>query len=102
LAGHEVDADAGWRRGTEIGFFPGCCYETALRFCRAHPEEHGLVVALGQVDGCDHVWVELPGDVVFDGTFQRFYAREAYYAITRATVRERLPAGQVEGAEGQG
>jgi hypothetical protein len=34
--------------------------------------------------GQRHAWVELPGDVVFDGVLQRFYKKLAYYDIELA------------------
>jgi hypothetical protein len=98
LAAHEVDVRPTLRQGTEPDrISPGGCYARALQFCRGRLDEPGLVVAAGLVDTvpgsrCGHVWCELPGGVVFDGTFQRFYDQQGYYRVTRAAVRVRLPA----------
>lgn len=32
----------------------------------------------------EHAWVELPGDIVFDGVLQKFYQKGAYYKYYKA------------------
>jgi hypothetical protein len=45
---------------------------------------HGTVVSPEQPRPMGHAWVELPGDVVFDGVTQGFYTRDSYYRLTAA------------------
>jgi hypothetical protein len=34
----------------------------------------------------DHAWVELPGNVVFDGVVQTFFTQASYHAVMSAIV----------------
>ena len=43
-------------------------------------------IADGDGAGIAHSWLELPGDVVFDGVTQRFYRQTAYYERRGAEV----------------
>ena len=57
-----------------------------------HPDIDGLLLVHGVVSHApyflpfDHAWVELPGDVVFDGVVQRFFTRGSYYAAMSAVI----------------
>jgi hypothetical protein len=61
--------------------------------------DDGAVLVHGTVESedapgwrIDHAWVELPGGVVFDGVFQRFYDRASYYAARGVRCRLRMDA----------
>jgi hypothetical protein len=45
---------------------------------------HGVVSHAPLFVPLDHSWVELPGDVVFDGVVQAFFTRDSYYAVMAA------------------
>ena len=45
---------------------------------------HGVVSHPPLFVPIDHAWVELPGDIVFDGVLQTFFTRASYYAIMAA------------------
>lgn len=65
--------------------YQGQCFWQAYIYAQMHYPRHGFLyaygeAALGALFGVGlHAWVELPGEVVFDGTLQRFYRRPAYY-----------------------
>src|SRR5690349_15123598 len=45
---------------------------------------HGVVSHPPLFVPLDHAWVELPGDIVFDGVLQTFFTRASYYDIMAA------------------
>ena len=55
---------------------------------------HGVVSHPPHFVPLDHAWVELPGNVVFDGVVQAFFVRESYYAVMAA-----VPLDRYTGAE---
>lgn len=96
-----------WRRGLRPRRHWRQCYERALRFMRraGTPDEATLVHGLyhvsgagamqlpdgrvvepprGSLTGFGHAWVELPGDMVFDGVRQAFYDLDGYYTVLAA------------------
>jgi hypothetical protein len=89
LRPHEVEVPPAWRALTEPGrTYPGECFERSSTFITelslaladAVPARGSLWLMHGAYHiGQPHGWCELPDDVVFDGIFQQFYARQAYY-----------------------
>jgi hypothetical protein len=72
-----------WTRGFLFGhLWRGQCYERAFKYLLDHDIE-GMMLVHGTRYGIPHAWVELPGDVVFDGTVSRFFDRESYYQVQR-------------------
>jgi hypothetical protein len=63
-----------------------------------HPEIRGLRLIHGVVSHAphfvplDHAWVELPGDVVFDGVVQTFFTRSSYYSVMAAAALDAYSA----------
>ena len=47
---------------------------------------HGVVSHSPHLVPFDHAWVELPGDVVFDGVVQTFFTHESYYSVMAAVA----------------
>jgi hypothetical protein len=78
--------------------FQGECFWRAYLYCQMHYPVPGIWYvygesSLGAAVGIGlHAWVELPGDVVFDGTLQRFYCRAAYYERLHARAYYRFTA----------
>lgn len=76
----EVDVDKSWKRGVREKPCPRQCWERAWKYLSAHPEIPEAMLVHGKWHTLfDHAWVELPGDIVFDGVMQRFYGKEDYY-----------------------
>ena len=66
--------------------FPKDCFYRSWRYVLDHdaPEArlvHGTYAPdlLSGTPGVNHAWVELPGGIVFDGVYQRFFVGAAYY-----------------------
>jgi hypothetical protein len=63
----------------------GDCYRQAFHFVvDVAPEGsflvHGHIREGGpSAEHVAHAWVELPGDIIYDGVLQRFYRRKGYY-----------------------
>jgi hypothetical protein len=95
LAFAEVDPPKGYETGKRKRIQFKECYPTALNYVLYLPEEnrstvtlvHGFCVKHGAPYG--HAWVELPGEVVFDGVMQRFYDKAGYYQAKRCTDTHR-------------
>jgi len=72
--------------------YPQQCYVKTLKYVVDHPEIHGMRLIHGVVSHAphripfEHAWVELPGDVVFDGVVQAFFTRVSYYAVMAAVA----------------
>jgi hypothetical protein len=70
--------------------YPQQCYARTVKYVFDHPEIDGLRLVHGVISHAphfvplDHAWVELPGEVVFDGVVQAFFTRESYYAVMAA------------------
>ena len=82
LAEFEVEpSDWAWTGGADFdAIFPHECYKQALIYSLSSTRHgHTLVHGTTSLDLGGHAWVELPGEFVFDGVFQRFYRRDAYY-----------------------
>jgi hypothetical protein len=86
-----VTVEPGWARGTRPRRrYPQQCYAKTARYVLDHAEIKGMRLIHGVVSHpplfvpVDHAWVELPGDIVFDGVLQTFFTRASYYAIMAA------------------
>jgi len=86
-----ADVEAGWADRTwPRRRYPQQCYPRTVKYVVDHPDIEGLRLVHGVVSHAprfvplDHAWVELPGDVVFDGVVQAFFTRESYYAVMAA------------------
>lgn len=44
-------------------------------------------------NGGGHAWVELPGEVIFDGVYQRFCAKRSYYRVQKARAYQKFRPG---------
>ncbi len=86
-----VTVEPGWERGTRRRRrYPQQCYAKTSRYVLDHAEIAGMRLIHGVVSHpplsvpLEHAWVELPGDIVFDGVLQTFFTRASYYAIMAA------------------
>jgi hypothetical protein len=72
--------------------YPQQCYPRTAKYVVDHPEIEGLQLVHGVVSHTphfvplDHAWVELPGEVVFDGVVQTFFTRPSYYVVMAAVA----------------
>lgn len=63
------------------------CYIKAFQYVlnRSHIEGIKLVHGLYKPSFVDihsgHAWIELPGEIIFDGVLQRFYEKKGYYTF---------------------
>jgi hypothetical protein len=87
----QVSVDAAWARRTwPRRRYPQQCYAKTVKYVVDHPEItemrliHGVVSHAPHFLPFDHAWVELPGDVVFDGVVQTFFTRVSYYRVMAA------------------
>jgi hypothetical protein len=75
-----------YRRNKPQRLYPQRCFEKAWKYIVL--EDHGeavLVHGLYQ-GGFDHAWVEIPGDIVFDPNFSRFYPKMEYLHRYKASA----------------
>ena len=89
----QVRVEAGWARRTwPRRRYPQQCYAKTVKYVVDHPEIigmrliHGVVSHAPHLVPFDHAWVELPGDVVFDGVVQRFFTRVSYCSAMAAVA----------------
>ncbi len=84
LAECEVEVAAPLREGTSPGrIYHKRCFSRAFDYA-GHHRAAGPVLCHGMLLGGSgwyflHAWVEMSGDVVFDGVVQMFCSREGYY-----------------------
>jgi hypothetical protein len=105
-----ADVDVGWTGHTwPRRHYPQQCYPRTVKYVFDHPEiddlrlVHGVVSHAPHFVPLDHAWVELPGEVVFDGVVQVFFTRDSYYAVMAAVpmdVYTALETHQLVGAHG--
>jgi hypothetical protein len=88
-----AQVDPEWRRRTwPRRRYPQQCYQRTAKFVVDHLGINGLQLVHGVVSHpphfvpFDHAWVELPGDVVFDGVVQAFFNRSSYYTVMSAVA----------------
>jgi hypothetical protein len=86
-----VTVEPGWARRTwPRRRYPQQCYSKTVKYVLDHPQIRGMRLIHGVVSHAphylpfDHAWVELPGDIVFDGVVQLFFTRSSYYAVMAA------------------
>ena len=85
LAGCEVEVDSQLGEGTRPGrIHKKRCLSTAFAYADSHRRDgpvlcHGMVLFGSARRHFLHAWVEMPGEVVFDGMVQMFYSRREYY-----------------------
>lgn len=94
-----VNVESGWARGTWPGRrYPQQCYAKTVKYVLDHPEikgtrlVHGVVSHAPHFVPLDHAWVELPGDIVFDGVVQTFFTRSSYYSVMAAVALDAYSA----------
>jgi hypothetical protein len=87
----QVEVDAGWKRRTwPHRRYPQQCYARTTKYMLQHLEiegarlVHGMVAHAPYFVPMAHAWVELPGEVVFDGVVQAFFNRASYYTVMGA------------------
>ena len=95
----QVSVEPGWARGTRPHRrYPQQCYAKTVKYVLDHPEisaaqlVHGVVSHAPHFVPLDHAWVELPGDIVFDGVVQSFFSRSSYYAVMAAVALDAYSA----------
>jgi hypothetical protein len=83
-----VSVDATWAHRTwPRRRYPQQCYAKTLKYVFEHAEiggmrlVHGVAAHVPHLVPFEHAWVELPGDVVFDGVVQTFFSRASYYVV---------------------
>jgi hypothetical protein len=88
-----VDVDPDWARRTWPGRrYPQQCYAKTVKYVVDHADIQGLRLVHGVVSHAphfvplDHAWVELPGNIVFDGVVQAFFTQVSYCAVMAAVA----------------
>lgn len=85
---YEVDPPDKYKTGKERCYYEKMCYRKAYEyFVDVKPEGGVLVHGVYTDIKFGHAWVELPGDIVFDGAYQRFYKKDDYYREQQAEKR---------------
>jgi hypothetical protein len=98
-AAQQVAVEPDWARRTWPGRrYPQQCYPKTVKFVLDHPEIEGMQLVHGVVSHAphfvplEHAWVELPGQIVFDGVVQTFFTRQSYYAVMAAVALDAYSA----------
>jgi hypothetical protein len=88
-----VTVKPGWARHTwPHRRYPQQCYPKTVKYILDHPEIKGMWLIHGVVSHAphflplEHAWVELPGQIVFDGVVQTFFTRTSYYEVMAAVA----------------
>jgi hypothetical protein len=94
-----VTVEPAWARRTWPGRrYPQQCYPKTVKFVLDHPEIKGMRLIHGVVSHAphfvplEHAWVELPGQIVFDGVVQTFFTRRSYYSVMAAVALDTYSA----------
>src|SRR3979411_533194 len=100
----QVEVDAGWKRRTwPRRRYPQQCYARPAKYMLQHLElqgarlVHGMIAHAPYFVPMAHAWVELPGEIVFDGVVQAFFTRASYYAVMRAMPVDAYTATEMRG-----
>jgi len=91
---YEIPVSLDLTLGTLPGrIFLGLCYKKAWDYFQEHESEHPVLVHGIRDFGSDndHAWVELPGDIVFDGVFQRFYRKKDFNKFNKIIKTIKYP-----------
>jgi hypothetical protein len=90
---------AAWARRTwPRRRYPQQCYAKTVKYVVDHPDIpdmrliHGVVSHAPHRIPFEHAWVELPGEVVFDGVVQAFFTRVSYYTVMAAVALDAYSA----------
>jgi hypothetical protein len=96
-----VDVSVDWAEHTwPDRRYPQQCYARTVKYVLDHPRIDGLRLVHGVVSHAplfiplDHAWVELPGEVVFDGVVQAFFTHASYYAVMAALALDTYTAAE--------
>jgi hypothetical protein len=86
-----ADVERRWTRRTwPRRRYPQQCYSRTARYVLGHADIEGMRLVHGVASHAprfvpfDHAWVEMPGDIVFDGVVQMFFKRGSYYGVMSA------------------
>jgi hypothetical protein len=100
-SGVRADVEVGWTGRTwPRRRYPQQCYARTVKYVSDHPDIDGLRLVHGIVSHAprfvplDHAWVELPGEVVFDGVVQTFFTRASYYSVMAAVAMDTYTAAE--------
>jgi hypothetical protein len=100
----QITVEAGWARRTwPRRRYPQQCYARTVKYIVDHPEIMGMRLIHGVVSHAphlvpfDHAWVELPGDVVFDGVVQTFFTQASYYDVMAALALDAYSGVEMTG-----
>ena len=98
-----ADVEPGWARRTwPRRRYPQQCYAKTVKYVQDHLQiknmrlVHGVVSHAPHFVPLDHAWVELPGDIVFDGVVQTFFTRSSYYSVMAAVALDVYSAAATE------
>jgi hypothetical protein len=88
MASAEVAVPVAWRPRSKRRF-PRLCYQRSLGHFLAKGDQFDGRLVHGQYRGggpilVGHAWIEIGGDVVFDGVLSRFYRLADYYQLQSA------------------
>jgi hypothetical protein len=94
-----VVVEPGWvRRTWPHRRYPQQCYSRTMKYILDHTDIPGMRLIHGVVSHAphfaplDHAWVELPGEIVFDGVVQTFFTRSSYYDVMAAVALDAYSA----------
>lgn len=85
LSQYEVTPNDEYKTGKIRRLSPKNCYQKAFEYVSSKSHIKGIKLVHGLYkpsfikNHSGHAWVELPGEIVFDGVLQRFYSKDGYY-----------------------
>ena len=80
LKPYEIEPPEGCRTGKNKRVYERLCYQKAFEYIvHVNPDNARLVHGIYTPLKLGHAWIELPGEIVFDGVMQRFYSKDGYY-----------------------
>lgn len=81
----EIEPPDKYKTGKAKRYYEKQCFKKAYDYMiNLDPDGGILVQGLYTKWSIPHSWVELPGDIVFDGVLQRFYNKQDYYREQKA------------------
>jgi hypothetical protein len=100
-AADRVCVESNWARRTWPGRrYPQQCYAKTVKYVLDHADIEGMRLVHGVVSHAphfvplDHAWVDLPGDIVFDGVVQQFFTQASYSMVMAAVVLDTYSAAE--------